>query len=298
LKLEKAMLSKVHFIRRMDIDSGKFHVRSTSTPTSERNRAALDNLTSAYYCWRANTAKMQNLLAESFPDDHAQPEEVQAFLTSQITTDFLGVLAQVLPGEGSDPTQIFYQYGLIDAHLQQRTRALEKNISSCVEKALQLFAEMRLGRCHYAFQKIPNGPFQSGLTEIYSSQRESLPKIESLDHILPSLRTKYCVYPALVKYGDNYGKNFHLKEVLTPAQVIVDMELSSEPEMHNEKSSPNSGKEKKSLMRKAFSIVKTTLVGDEYEVEDDSIERRLSEEGGAHGMGQDDSPPPRVEVVL
>jgi hypothetical protein len=242
---------------------------------------------------------MQNLLAESFPEDHAQPEEIQAFLTGQITADFLGVLSQVLPGEGGDPTQIFYQYGLTDAHIQQRTRALEKNISSCVEKVLQLFSEMRLGRCHYAFQKVPNGPFQSGLTEIYSSQRESLPKSDSLDQILPSLRTKYCVYPALVKYGDNYGKNFHLKEVLTPAQVVVDMELSPEPDMHeNEKSSPGSGKEKKGLMRKGFSILKTALVGDEYEVEEDSIEKRLSEDGGARGVGEDDAPPPRLEVML
>jgi hypothetical protein len=43
LKLEKAMLSKVHTIRRMDFDSGKFHVRATSTPTSERNRGRFDN---------------------------------------------------------------------------------------------------------------------------------------------------------------------------------------------------------------------------------------------------------------
>lgn len=38
LKLEKAMLIKVHALRRMDHESGKFHVRSTSTPTTERNR--------------------------------------------------------------------------------------------------------------------------------------------------------------------------------------------------------------------------------------------------------------------
>jgi hypothetical protein len=38
LALEKAMLSKIHTIRRMDFDSSKFHIRSTSTPTSERNR--------------------------------------------------------------------------------------------------------------------------------------------------------------------------------------------------------------------------------------------------------------------
>jgi hypothetical protein len=43
LQLEKAMLSKVHTIRRMDFDSGKFHVRSTSTPTSERNRGRFDS---------------------------------------------------------------------------------------------------------------------------------------------------------------------------------------------------------------------------------------------------------------
>ena len=260
--------------------------------------AALENLTSAYYCWRANTAKMHNLLAESFPEDHAQPAEIQAFLANKITADFLGFLAQVLPGEGGDPTQIFYQYGLTDAHIQQRTRALEKNISSCVEKALQLFAEMRLGRCHYTFQNAPNGPLQSGLTEIYSSQRESLPKSESLDHIVQYLRIKYCVYPALVKYGDNYGKNFHLKEVLTPAQVVVDMDMSSEPKLESEKSSPNSGKEKKSLMRKAFSMVKTTLVGDEYELEEGSIDKILSEEDGPRGIVEDEAQPHRPEGIL
>jgi hypothetical protein len=241
---------------------------------------------------------MQNLLAETFPDDHAQPAEIQAFLARKITTDFLVFLAQVLPGEGGDPTQIFYQYGLTDAHIQQRTRALEKNISSCVEKALQLFSEMRLGRCHYGFQNIPNGPLQSEVTEIYGGQRESLPKSESLEQIWQHLRTKYCVYPALVKYGDNYGKNFHLKEVLTPAQVVVDIDLSSEPKQDNDKSSPNSGKEKKSLMRKAFSMVKTTLVGDEYEVEDDSIDKIISEEDGPHGTAEDDTLPHRLEVTL
>jgi hypothetical protein len=260
--------------------------------------AALESLTSAYYCWRANTAKMQNLLAESFPEDHAQPAEIQAFLASKITKDFLSFLAQVLPGEGGDPNQIFDQYGLTEAHIQQRTRALEKNISSCVEKALQLFADMRLGRCHYTFQNIPHGPLQSELTEIYSSQRESLSKSEPLDQIVQYLRIKYCVYPALVKYGDNYGKNFHLKAVLTPAQVVVDMDMSLEPKMDNEKSSPNSGKEKKSLMRKAFSMVKTTLLSDEYEVEDESIDTILSEENVTHGIVEDEAPSRRPEVIM
>lgn len=165
-----------------------------------------------------------------------------------------------------------------------------------MEKALLLFAEMRLGRCHYTFQNIQNGPLQSEVTEIYSSQRESLPKSESIDQIAQYLRIKYCVYPALVKYGDNYGKNFHRKEVLTPAQVVVDMDMSSEPKLDGEKTSP-AGKEKKSLMRKAFSMVKTTLVGDEYEVEDGSIDKIISEDDGRPSFGEAEPNDHRPEVV-
>jgi hypothetical protein len=107
------------------------------------------------------------------------------------------------------------------------------------------------------------------------------------------------VYPALVKYGDNYRKSFHLKKVLTPAQVIMDVDLSFKSKIpNNKKSSPNPGKEKKSLIRKAFSIVKTTLVGNEDKVEEDSIDKRISKEGGANGMRGDGTPPPRVEVIL
>jgi hypothetical protein len=43
LNLEKAMLGKIYTIRRMDFDSGKFHVRATSTPTSQRNRGRFAN---------------------------------------------------------------------------------------------------------------------------------------------------------------------------------------------------------------------------------------------------------------
>jgi len=249
----------------------------------------LENLTSAYYCWRANTAKMQNLLAESFPEDHAKTKEIQIFLTEKITADFLDLLAQALLGKGDDPMKIFHGYALTDAHLRQRTRALEKNISGCVDKALQLFAEMRLGRCHYVFQWIRDGPLNSGV-EIYSGQREYIPKADECDGL--GLRAKYCVNPALVKYGDDYGKNFHRKEFLTPAQVVVDVEQGSGPETgENEKSTPNSGKEKTSLMRKTFSLVKT-VIGVEYEVEEDSTDKRLSDEGG------DDTLPPRLEVNL
>jgi hypothetical protein len=259
----------------------------------------LESLTSAYYCWRANTAKMQNLLAESFPDDHAQPAEIQAFLTSQVAADFLNVLAQVLPGEGVDPKQIFHSYALTEAHIQQRVRALEKNIASCVEKAVQLFSDMRLGRCHYAFQRIHNGPFHTELTEIYSGQRDLLPKNEALNKLVPKLKIEYCVYPALVKYGDNYGKNFHLKEVLTPAQVVVGLELSSDPDTNDEKSISNTGKEKKSLVRKGLSMLKTAVLGDDLEAdEEDSIEKRLSEDSGAQEMRESDNLPRRLDVIF
>jgi hypothetical protein len=99
-----------------------------------------------------------------------------------------------------------------------------------------------------------------------------------------------------VKYGDNYGKNFHRKEVLTPAQVVVDMDMSSEPKLDGEKTSP-AGKEKKSLMRKAFSMVKTTLVGDEYEVEDGSIDKIISEDDGRPSFGEAEPNDHRPEVV-
>jgi hypothetical protein len=180
-------------------------------------------VTQAFYRWRSDTTRLHSLLQNSCLGIRRTEEEALEIISSQICTEFIAFIRQGVPELGDiPPSEIFLEEGIVSAETaDQLFEKFQTNLRLSVELAMQLFAQMRNRRAHYMFEWMEDEIFDPQRMEVNDEQQG--PLLDKILLYLPASRTKvlYCVSPALVKFGDDFGCGYHRRHVLKKANVIL-----------------------------------------------------------------------------
>ena len=178
----------------------------------------------SFYRWRSDTVRLLGLL-----NDQNLPvsDEAKTRIVKTVSAQFFTALQPQGTEEAFDPADLFQ-----GADFGNKTRAnarlnqFIKKLDEGVGKAMAMFIRLRTCRAKYEFEWYT--PQNLDRTYMEISEAHSLTEKDRRRHQETTLRVLDCRFPALIKYGEDDGKNYNIPKVVEKAEVIIDG-LVSEP---------------------------------------------------------------------
>lgn len=192
--------------------------------TTTQSAASQAVLMRSFYRWRSDTVRLLGLLnKQNLPVS----DKAKARIVETVSAQFFIALKPQGTEEAFDPADLFQ-----GADFGNKTRAnarlnqFIKKLDEGVGKAMAMFIRLRTCRANYEFEWYT--PQNLDRTSMEISEAHSLTEKDRRRHQETTLRVLDCRFPALIKYGEDDGKNYNIPKVVEKAEVIIDG-LVSEP---------------------------------------------------------------------
>jgi hypothetical protein len=191
----------------------------TSTP--KPNNDCLEQtqaFISAYLSWRAESTWFQEILEANISNEDKSDCSLSGrklnAAADKVTHKLLKILERP---EKSDYSIMHTEFPLkfYEGDWARLMSKLRSKISTCLSKAQLLLKTMSKGRCFYRLERGEDYILSEGEYVLCDEQQEIS------DPLRKDKYDRFCVFPALVKYGNQNGRDCHTKTTISSMKIGV-----------------------------------------------------------------------------